>query len=534
MRVSSNQSRVLDTTTTVAACGAAIVVLAGCSLCITDLNHPPGVRSVRAIAFAVIVFLGFLEFLRPWWGFIASTFVWSHWLVFRELGKKFNPLFAYFPDFQGGLLFSMLGCCVCLRVLRQPPSTSLSRSTKPEVWENVLAVSFSCILLAALTSIIAFYIRYNLNTLHGWTIDPPQLRHLLSSSLLGLSRPALGMLELFPYSLTGIILIQLWRRGQVDVPVSKLALSMIFCGIIVAIEASIQIYKGPELWKWPFDGGPPGGPFYTRTLLAPVLICFASVGVATALSLRLSRFYAGLLFSIAILLSTVAILTTTRNAILGVVAMGWLSLFWRPGRYRVIIAGMSIVILLLIVFIVPLPDRRESQPHAVRRVLETITHIRNEDWFNAFSYRGKVYSTSLEIWTTYPITGSGFNTMFMQVQPTGPFPESVRETGVPQVHSHNTPLHFLCEMGPIAALAWLAIFILFPATILRKSTNGRYFAWALLIMGILHQFDHIWILPGLPGFMILVIMITLELNRELQSDSLTVKASLDSKAVSVA
>src|SRR5688572_3621137 len=85
-------------------------------LCISDVNHPPGVRWVRLATFLFVVGLGLLEIRYPWKGVMAFLCLWPFMHPIREvLTEHVTVHFSALPMFWSGPAASSLAIALAIK-----------------------------------------------------------------------------------------------------------------------------------------------------------------------------------------------------------------------------------------------------------------------------------------------------------------------------------------------------------------------------------------------------------------------------------
>jgi hypothetical protein len=473
-------------------------------ICITDLNHPPGVRYVRLLAFAVILAVGVLEYLKPWRGVALALLLWPQWLMLREVFMQLSPLFHAWPTFQGGVLSSALAVAIWLRTERNPVTSDAAKNLHREPYSKIFLVSIITLSAALLASVAYFYVRHQQGTNLQWSVMPMQPRRLLDLQPLGALHPIQVLLELLlPLTLCALLVHGL-RKRLLEVPWKLIGCALTASAVLVALETIPQIL-GVKWWLFSFNVFPPAGPFPDRNALPPILLLSAAVAFAMAREAEhglLRWLNAGAV----VLLCGTTLLCGSRNGFVVIPMMAWLLIAWRFTAARIALLIVLPVLTWIVLFYVPLPVNKPTYGVALQRVLTTVADVRAGNWSRVHTNRGMIYDTAIGIWKDYPATGSGAGTFYMQVQLYGPHPESARTVQYSPHHGHNAPLHFLAEGGPIAALAWSVAFLLLPAIYyFRNNSHAKVFAWSVLTVGMSNQLDHVW---GTFGYPLLVVVAT--------------------------
>lgn len=475
-------------------------------LCITDLNHPPGVRYIRLFALLGVCAVGLLEFKKPWYGFAVSMVLWPLWLVIGNLLSRLSPNFHHLPWLQGG----PLACCLCIAVwlrLEFIKKSEIRTESLPDTrW---FTFSFLAIFISLLISTSYFYIRQLLNWNADWTITSPDVRHLLVSQPLSLTHPILGLVETLPTYALGLCVIESHRFGRITINWKLLAAANVFSGIIIVILTIPQILFG-ERYRWDFDIYPFSGPFPNRNIVAPVLMIIATVSISYGITCFRKKWYSIPIFGCALSMIITAIASCSRNAIFIFFFLIVAIVLVRPTSKKIIFLTLTPLIITAVIFYAPLSPLVEWNNYsAVQRTVQTIMEVREGKLHQSMSYRPLIYKTVFNIWKFYPLTGSGWNTFYMQVQSNGPFTESTLQLGVAPVHAHNAILHHLAEGGLLAMLGWTAAFIILPGIRFFKNSKESLFALSVGTVGVSNLADYSWYAAGVPllGITVLIIFI---------------------------
>ncbi|HYF52309.1 MAG TPA: O-antigen ligase family protein [Planctomycetota bacterium] len=472
-----------------------LLLLPKLAFCVTDVNHPPGVRTVRLCAAAAVLLLATLEYWRPWLGVKLSALIWTQMLVVRELlVDRVSAHWGYLPELWGGTLAAALAAAIWLRSERTTRLAEDHEDLAPE--QHRWRLVFWALVLAYLLSAVVGQIRV-LGAPEGWRIQPTDPRHLLDMSVHNNWSPAIAILESLPPVLLALMLF------QARAPERSLAAWVLALGAIVAIEYAISARLGIG---FRFDQTPPSVPFSNRNTTAPVLLISAVCGfvLSTCRDLRpWLRLASGV---IAAALCLTALLTGSRNGIMVLVAVALLWLLRgclqseTRSRVRTALAGLLVAVLLWALFLMPLPAPETLRSENLQRAVRGVTALREGDLRTASSDRLGIYRAGLQMFATYPLAGAGLATVPMALNDAGPHRDSITvyDAGTFVTHLHSMPLQLLAETGLLGAVAWTLAFLVFPVLCVLKNRDSGLWAIPLAALGVSNVFDAVWLTPGMP------------------------------------
>ncbi|HEY3321505.1 MAG TPA: O-antigen ligase family protein [Planctomycetota bacterium] len=474
--------------------------------CAGGLNHPPGVRWVRLTAACVVLAIGVLEYRRPWWGFCAFLMLWPQCVLIREQLCGFSELWRALPDFQCGPLAAALTLAYCARTsetradMIPQPVSGWTRALKAALW--ILSASW-------LLSTVLFYMRM-LGSLPGWDINYQPLRFLLAPTAVSSLLPLRSLLNFLAPLLLGVVLLNdlaggagVPAGGRIEIRRESIYKWLVASGSIVAIEAILQMWCG---WKPAFDVNPPGAPFGDRNVLAPVLVLTAAALFLWAQTMQsLTRKALAVLPGIVMLVT--ALLSGSRNGQLMVFAALWLPLLI-GGNWRRVAIGLAVVLAFVAAaFYAPLPDPQAIRSDGPRRAIQSVVNLRAASWNELTTYRTEIYEAALEVWWSNPALGSGPGTFVMLTSPTAKYNDFYKAHGYRPMHCHSVPLNLLAELGPLAALAWLVLWVVFPLAILWRGGPASGPALLALLIGAGNLVDAVWLQPSIATLSVLLLMV---------------------------
>ncbi len=483
-----------------------IALLAGGTLCawlcacVTDLNHPPGVRYVRIGAAIFLFAVGFLEYRRPWWGFVLFLIIWPQEFIIKHLLASYvSSFFEALPSYSGGPMASVLCLTYFFRTWKQNEFGQVNDGPRDN-WLTAFRILFWMLAAAWVVSVAGFYLRFKIPQ-EGWQYDHVDLRRLLSPSPRSVLNPLLLTSEYLPPLLLGLILLNGLARpkGAIGnkwlneiVPPVLLLHAFLAGGTLILIESFVD-------WVTRNQGNI-SGPFLNRNLLASVLILILAASLA-ALA-RGSGITKLPLIGIAIAATALALATESKNALLMLLALPllWLVINLRVARLT-IVAGVSAALVFAILK-APLPSPDNYSP---RSLVRTLYALRSRNWDEASSLRLKAFQAAGSIWREFPITGAGPGSYLMLTGEQARFREFAQAYGCPPAHAHNAPLHLLAEVGPIGSTAWTLIWIILPAAGLVFWKNGNYLLLVSLLIGIVNLLDYSWSLTGFPAVSVILL-----------------------------
>jgi O-antigen ligase len=459
-------------------------------ICITDVNHPPGVRWIRMLIGVLVLSIGALEYFRPRRGFYLLLLLWPNMLVVRELlATHVSPLLAAIPNFWGGPASAALLCAVWLR------SESDSPATRSVSARRVLPFYYAlCLLIIAWIVAAVFGVWRSTHPPADWRVDATDVRHLLDPGLFVGLYPALLSLEILPALLLGALLLHLLSRGELTgetaVPVRTVVLTAAIGATIAAMLFTLQMITGGQ---WAFNQGTMAGPFISRNTVAPVLILSGVLWFYLWKSESLARRWTFLMAGIALLFLACA--SASRNGLFLIASFGFLLLFFKASMRRMAIAAASLLILVAALFHAPLPAAYNQRDEMARRTIETIQDVRAGNWDKAFGYRLQLYYAAAAIAADYPVTGSGPGTFPMQVRPGTRYSKMVHEAEI--FSAHSLPVNLLAEIGLIGMAAWVVFWIVLPWIGLARWPAGNFLMLATLLAGFANLLDTVWYAPGM-------------------------------------
>jgi O-antigen ligase len=514
------------------------------TVCVTDVNHPPGIRTVRLLAAAALLGLGLLEYVKPFWGLGLFLLLWPHLEAVRELlTENVSPLFAGLPILWGGATAAVLALAFFAREKRQATGCRLDATegsdaetrgrgdaerTAPLPSKEGLGLAHHSpligkYLLSARAALWLLTIVYGLSAAvcvarlqsppPGWVVIPGDWRHLLNAAPLTNVMPFLGVLEIVPALMLGIIVLDRLNTKEASerVPVRGFLLAGAVTAILAALQYLSQWKWG---WRWSFGLDGAAGPFRNRNTLAPFLVLFGaallflprrSPANNAAAPTRKNLWGRVVRWTVGAMLLIAACTTGSRNSLVAVLSLVMLASLYRAGKIRLILAISGTILVVGILLTVPLPASNSTRFEAFRRLNNGVASVRT----GSPEVRKGLYQAAWSIFTEHPVLGSGPETFPMQATPGGRYGDLVREVGV---NAHSMPLNLLAETGILGALAWLALWFVIPITALIRWRAGNGLALLVALVGMLNLFDTFWLVPGMPATSVLLIACALAAN----------------------
>jgi O-antigen ligase len=476
--------------------------------CVSDVNHPPGMRTVRVVAALLVLALGAIEFYRPWRGFFVFVILWPHMLALREIVSKAWPLFHGAPMLWGGAACAALGTAVWLRSEREQSAAAEADST-PTALRAVRVCMWLIVAFTLLSTLIATLRLWNAAP-PGWLTQRADVRHLLDPGMFVHLMPLIVALEYLPQLLLALLLLNLFcdpalKASREKFPATELALAAGLSGLVLALEVLTQRVGG---WSWSFDLAPPSGSFANRNTTAPLMVVFATLLCAVAFAYEGAR--KTVLLASGGFCVAVALLTGSRNGVFTAAVVLWLLLFLRGKPVRMAVAGALVALLAAVVLWLPLPDRAPSGPED-DRLVKTIEQIRAGNWEEVTAWRAGIYRAAWEVYADHPLAGAGPGTFPMLGSEGGAYRKYISRLDLYfyVTHAHSFPMQLLAEIGLAGALAWLALFIAIPFHGLLR-WRAPWWALPLLAAGVSNLFDAGWLSPGVGAFCAILLCIALK------------------------
>ena len=477
------------------AASSTLILLAWVALFFSDVNHPPGVRTARLAGAALVIAIGILEYVRPWWGFCAFLIFWPQMMVARELLQKvLGPTWGAFPTITTGPLAAALVIGFTLRnwkldrdpAFSLPPASPEKSNTAAHVkW---IRIALWCLAATWTLSAAIATIRLMKGPPAGWHVDPADWRHASGPSAFSVLAPAASALRTVPEFLLGLVLfndLARKNRARVNAPIDRMLTCIAIGAALVAVELLLQLALNRD---WAFDDNPPSGPFNNRNTTSPVLLFFGLLCLA-AQSRQIEKVLWQVLSAICIGLACVI---SSRNGLFMAAVLGTILLTLRLKRPWIVlvVAAMG----LAICFWAPLPKSESLSLGTTRRVVETVENARAGNWDAVTSYRSELYRSAFKIFGSHPILGSGPATFPMLASPGSIY--AVTGYGA-YFSAHSMPLNLAAETGIFGMLAWLALWLAIPCAMLWKKFRSSWLWIAVLMFGIANLFDTVWFAAGM-------------------------------------
>jgi len=476
-----------------------LMLLAWIAFFFADLNHPPGVRSARLLGAALVLFIGGIEFVFPWIGFCLLLLFWPQFWIFREvLTENVSQIFGALPAITGGPLAAALSLALFVRTSRE------LRSEPPHQRQEASAPFPLAWLRSALWLMAVFYVLSGLLSFSrllngapaGWSVDPPDWRHLSAPTVYSALVPLISILRVLPDLCLGLLLLNL--LGSRRVSSTPMALILRAAAISASLFAAEWVVQWCLNRPWRFDEHPLGGAFNNRNTMAPVSLVFALLCFALASKEQSrSRLWLGL----GGLLTFLACAVGSRNGMFAALVLGTL-LFIAWARWTgVLLALVFYAIVSALVFYLPLP-KPGSLSISMSRLVETLMWLRSSDWGHLTSYRNELYAAAWAIFASSPLTGTGPGTFPMQAGHSLLYTVTHKTS---TLSAHSMPMTLLAETGVFAALAWSAAWLAVPARMAFRSARRQWLWWAVLTIGIANVLDTVWLTAGMTTTSMLIL-----------------------------
>jgi len=488
---------------------SALILLFWLTICITDVNHPPGARYVRLAAAALVLLAGGLELWRRWWGIGLFLLIWPHcWMLQPWLSDHLSHLFAALPEFWGGPLAAALALGFWLHGERSHwmkprqedvPARSASPGCGSRRWLAAFRAAFSVLLAAWFLSVVCALVRLH-SPPPGFTVQQTDFRHLLLLGSFCDMAPLLSLLQAPPALLLGLLLLNaLNDTAPQAIRAWSLLPGLLYLGCFsVALglaKAALQLR-----WPWVCD------PFPNRNITAVVM------AVCGLLLLTLTPRLVGALKKILLVALSAAMLLSacavgSRNGAFVVFASLWLALFLKARPRALVLACVLPLLALILLCWLPAPQSKENGDSALQRSMRTIANAREGRWEDASSQRLAIYRTALQLAARYPLLGSGPQTFVMFANDRDGFRFSAQQASAESVqHAHSVPLQLCAETGLPSALAWLAIWFVLPWMGMLRWERGNGLALVVVAFGVGSLFDAVWLIPGVATFSVLIVV----------------------------
>ena len=499
--------------------GCIFLLLSWLTSCVTDLNHPPGVRYIRLLAFTVTFGLGLLEYKKPWWGMIVFLMLWPQESVARVLLEHISPLFTGWPQIAGGPAACALTVGYWGRTERALRLTSPSENRvakRDNAWTLAFRLGLLLFAIAWTASAIVATVRIANGPSAPWLVQPPYWRGLLSPTGFTVLVPSITLLKVLPPLLFGALLLNTLsdpRFSEIDSqslhpPVKRLLITCFLAGVLTAIEVSAQMFSG---FTWSFNEFPFAGPFNNVNTTGPLLIVMVCAGLCIPVSQKRTKI---VIVFVAIWMVLAALVTGSRNVVLMICVTSWLSLFVRSDPRRIAVAMLALLLVLACAFWIPIPKSDQMALRPVERVLASVEAFRSKNWLTLTSSRNALWRVAWEVFKLYPLTGSGPGTFGMLA-----YPGSTIYPGY-QIDdyffaAHSMPMNTLAELGLPGMAAWTSLWIIMPFWVLLKKTLANRMMLVVLCLGIGNIVDTMWLVPGATLLsVILIVLACADLERQ--------------------
>lgn len=465
--------------------------------CVTDLSHPPGVRNVRLATLAFVLAVSAVEVMWSWRGVAMFALMWPFQLLIKYLlSRDVSPLFAAIPDLFDWPLAAGLTIAIVIRQMRTIPPDPMKLESAPfPLFMKYVPAALYAFAVVTVLSVAFAYPRLK-NAPPEWEVYPVDTRNFLRVSnplsimrLFWVGIPVIVNVA-FTVAALRAVFFERTRAKFISYPIFAFLISMSIAALIVVSQIGGN-------WSWTaFDDGAPGGPFSNRNCVAPMLVLAA---VIAAHFLRNFANKTVRMFSAlgALMLILVALATGSRNAALLILALPWACLWIGAGTYRILgILVLPVALLSFLLFWMPLPSAERVNNGILRRSVTTAEQVRAGNWDSATSFRTQLWGVAGDMWKRYPVLGGGPGTFYMHG---ARVPETRREIiragFVPGIVAHSTPINLLAEVGTIACVLWLFVWLATPAAMLTQS-NFSPLTLGLFILGLANLFDTPWYTSG--------------------------------------
>jgi hypothetical protein len=463
-------------------------------ICITDLNHPPGLRMLRVCVCVPAILIAVAEWRIPWSGVAVYCAIWPFYsLIKYSLYEYGSTLFEHMPNIVHWPCAGALTLAIVIRqfrgniVYKMPPvGVKYGRITS---LLPLALYSFACVvILSSAFNTIAMN-----NAPSTWGIQNVNFRNLLfESDPLSITHPIRSGITIlinivFTIALIRAVLFES-SRAESNSVMWLFLVSMVVVGLIA-------IYQRIGGWHFRFDEGPPSSTFTNRNTSAPMMVVAAVLMFKFVTSKRMHAF-AGI---ISLLLLVSALISGSRNAIFMTGVLPLFFLMYKMSIKAIIISSSALLAFVtLVVFVVPLPvGITQTHSESLSRSISLIRDLRNGDLTEASSNRNHLWHTAFRIWMQYPLLGSGPGTYYVHaVKDECTRSEWLVTQQVPSISAHSTPINLLAETGPIGATSWIFIFIIYPFWLIQRARSFSPIALGLLVLGVSNFFDTLWYVNG--------------------------------------
>lgn len=475
-------------------------------------------HGVRLFIICFVCGIVIIEFLKPWWGLYLFLLIWPFMSVFREILIMWGGfVWSAFPEISSGIITVTspmaaalsIGCW--LRIERDLSGQIIDYKRIPKnIWIEILRIAFWVIIISYIISCLlaAFKLR---TPPSDWVTVPSSWNSLLLTDPYSTFAPIWNSINTLPSLILGLLLIRylkiqsyLSNKAQVfslpSFPIKQMTAICAVAGIIMGGHVLFQIVTNIQ---WPFNGAPPSGPFENRDLVSPALIIFGMICIQVATERRIIR--AGFIIA-GFSLIGISLLTSCRNALFMVLLIPLLMLLIHANRRKIALVFSLLMIMLLMIYIMPLKQLGKFPSPTIQRTVDTLKVIRTSGLVAGLDARSPIYSTAIKIWQDYPLTGAGPSSFVMLTHSQARYGAISRNIGQNLCHAHNIPLQLLSEVGPLASLAWIVLWIIWPLLALMFWQQDNLKALTVLMIGAGSQFEFFWRVPGMSVFSVLLII----------------------------
>lgn len=433
---------------------------------------------IKVLFATVACTFAYLEFRKPWFGVGLFLVSWSQLGLMQKLIDHLGPPHFDAVNSWNLLISGSLGVAIWLR---RGLSVGLkSNAAQKDSKSSILSLSQLVLGLILGSALLATVI-------------------LLFSSSDG--DGVLASVRWCSPIVFGLLLFHDVEVG-LDVPVKPLVV-LFFLGLLwVGLETEMQLRTGLRLID---QGSAPGGPFETRNFLSPILVLGAlacwPVGEGRALWVKAGM---GLL---AFALAGESLMIIARNGavaglgVVAVVGVAWLR--DRVGKFKVLMIGFTVV---LIVFGLTYLDFTQLENKSLFRLASAIYDLRQGAFRQAMGDRLEIWETAIRIWVTHPL-GVGPGAFHSFIYPHSPYNMAAEKLGHYPSHTHNMPLQWLVEAGPVACIGWIVLWIMIPFRGTWKGGPSGGLAATVLMIGFSNILDEPWNAPGYPVMAVIMLVL---------------------------
>ena len=458
--------------------------------CVTDINHPPGLRLIRLGSLIVLTGLFLLEVYRPWSGLIAFILCFPQMCVVRELlAICLSPIFGNLPSFWAAPAAAALLLAILWRGRHQEES-AMDGAEPGRVCASATnwARRLLWVFVATWVISLACCAPRLYSPPSGWIVLPAHFRLLIIQGPHSAIYPLLLTIQILPCIGIGIVLLRMAAQN-VQIPIERIVNACLISGALIAVEVLVQtLFDLP--WRYNYQGDPRGGPFENPN----TTVVFLTVTTIMSVTLYFRntvkwRVVACGAFALA-LAATLA--TASRNGIFIILVLSIVAPLWNGSYLKPILAAAVLCVAAAVMLVLPLPRESEVSFLPARRLVGTLEAIRHRDWETLTTSRLELYGIALDMSDEFRYTGAGPGSFAML----GFYGAKYNHLTTDALTAHSMPMNLLAEIGPFGALAWLAVFIFLPLFVYWKGRGSRFLVLAALAVGLANLFDTVLLNPG--------------------------------------